>query len=244
MKSLWAAFLLLFSTTICAQIPPDAERWRRDLTRNARLAWGLEAPISTLAAQIQQESNFRPDAVSSAGALGIAQFMPKTGTWLAGVYTALGPSDPLNPQWALRAHATYTKYLWDHSDADTACDHGAKMLASYNSGEGWLHKDENLCRSEQVCVPQPQPEESGGMTEAFRWVWRHSFGADPPPEPPPQRYCGCNDGLWWGNVERMSSPGRSQANWNESRNYATRILRILEPRYVTANWGAGVCSKP
>lgn len=32
------------------------EQYRRDLTRSARLVWGLDAPVATMAAQIHQES--------------------------------------------------------------------------------------------------------------------------------------------------------------------------------------------
>lgn len=235
------AFIVLFLlvvTAVFAQIPKEAERWKRQLTQQARLSWGLDAPIATLASQIQQESSFNPDARSPAGALGLAQFMPATGAWLSGAYSSLGPSDPLNPVWALRAHATYTKYLWDRTSAAKECDHGAKMLASYNSGEGWLHKDENMCRA-KACAVQPPVHEEAGVTAALRWVWERSFGKA---SPEPVVHCGCDEAVWFGNVELMKSPGRSEANWNESRNYARRILRVLEPRYVTAGWGRGVCS--
>ena len=55
---------------------------------------------------IWQESRFRPDAVSPAGALGIAQFMP-------GTAALRDLSDPLNPAAALRASARYLAEMHD-----------------------------------------------------------------------------------------------------------------------------------
>lgn len=50
----------------------------------------------------------------------------------------------------------------------------------------------------------------------------------------------CDPGIWWGNVEKFSS-GQSAANWQENRAYPKRILLLLEPRYVAAGWGDGMC---
>ncbi|WZB64465.1 lytic transglycosylase domain-containing protein [Achromobacter xylosoxidans] len=49
----------------------------------------MDAPVSTFAAQIHQESAWRPGAVSAVGAQGMAQFMPATSSWIAG----------LSPRW-------------------------------------------------------------------------------------------------------------------------------------------------
>jgi len=125
-------------------IPRDAEQYHRDLVREARLIWGLAAPTAAMAAQLDQESRFNPSAVSPAGALGIAQFMPATAKWIAGAYPALGPSDPRNPRWALRALAQYDKFLWDQVNAADDCHRGAKMLSAYNGGSGWVTRDEAL----------------------------------------------------------------------------------------------------
>src|SRR5688572_15590130 len=56
--------LLCLACDSLAQIPPDAKRYKRDLIRNARAIWGLDAPTSTFAAQIHQESGWRVDAKS------------------------------------------------------------------------------------------------------------------------------------------------------------------------------------
>lgn len=84
---------------------------------------GLDPGI--FVAQIQQESGFNPNAVSSAGAQGIAQFMPGTA---AGLNPPLNPFDPVA---SLRAAAQY-----DANNLQTYNGDYAKMLAAYNAGGG------------------------------------------------------------------------------------------------------------
>ena len=62
-------------------------------------------PIVFFSNLIWQESRFHPDAVSRAGALGIAQFMPKTAA-------AVGLENPLDPQQALPASARLLATLY------------------------------------------------------------------------------------------------------------------------------------
>ena len=45
---------------------------------------------------------------------------------------------------------------------------------------------------------------------------------------------------WFDSVERFNA-GRSAAAFKENRGYPRRILRDLEPLYVQAGWGRGVC---
>lgn len=129
-----------------ARLPAEAQRWRSQLTRNARLEWGLDAPIATFGAQVQQESGWRADARSPVGAAGMAQFMPATASWISGVYTQLGPAEPHNPVWALRALVLYDRHLWDRVRGATACERMAKTLAGYNGGPGWVARDEALAQ--------------------------------------------------------------------------------------------------
>jgi soluble lytic murein transglycosylase-like protein len=127
-------------------IPADAQRWRSQLVRNARLEWGLDAPTSTFAAQVHQESGWRADARSPVGASGMAQFMPATASWISGAYRRLGPEDPTNPVWALRALVVYDRHLWERAQAATGCERMAKTLSGYNGGAKWVARDEVLAR--------------------------------------------------------------------------------------------------
>lgn len=80
-------------------------------------------PWELLAAQLQQESAFNPNAVSSAGAQGIAQFMPAT----AAQY---GLSNPFDPTASIYAEA--------HLMSDLYAQYGSWLIAlgAYNWGSG------------------------------------------------------------------------------------------------------------
>lgn len=127
-------------------VPRDAYRYRADLTRQARMVWGLDAPVATFAAQIHQESRWRENAASPVGAQGPAQFMPATAAWLAGAYH-LGEAQPTNPTWAFRALATYDLHLYARTAAYTLnspCEKMWKTFWAYNGGETWVRRDEKL----------------------------------------------------------------------------------------------------
>jgi soluble lytic murein transglycosylase-like protein len=130
-------------------VPAAALRHRADLTRCARAAWGLDAPVAVMAAQIHQESGWRADARSPVGAQGMAQFMPATATWIAGLMPELAGADPYNPAWAMRALASYDKWLWDRVEsAVDPCHRFAFALSGYNGGLGWVRRDAKLAASQ------------------------------------------------------------------------------------------------
>lgn len=151
-------------------IPHEAYRHRADLVRSARLAWGLNAPVATFAAQIHQESAWRADARSPVGARGLAQFMPATERWIAGAYPReLGEGTALNPTWALRALTRYDRWIWERVPTATAtvtatstanppqppffkgggeCGRMVATLRGYNGGLGWVQKE---ARSGRPC---------------------------------------------------------------------------------------------
>lgn len=143
-----AALLLLVCLPALAEVPREALQYRRDLTREARAAMGLQAPIATLAGQIHQESAWNASARSYAGAGGLAQFMPGTATWIAQAYPVLGPADPYSPKWAIRAMVRYDAHLLNRfPGAADECERWGFALGSYNGGEGWMRK--RIARSAQ-----------------------------------------------------------------------------------------------
>ena len=139
---------------LASDIPRAAERHRAELIRVSRAVWGLEAPVAVFAAQVHTESWWRNGTVSSAGAQGLAQFLPSTAEWLPRAVPELereaGPPAPFNPGWSLRACVVYDKYLWDRMSAMSAgkslapCDRMAFTLSGYNGGAGWVNRDRNL----------------------------------------------------------------------------------------------------
>lgn len=196
------AFIVLVGLASLARaetIPADAARHRAELTRCGRYAFGLEAPVATLAAQVHQESRWRENAVSPVGARGLAQFMPSTSKWIAGLVPELADNAPFNPGWALRALAEYDKWLWDRVAGRDACQRMAMALAGYNGGLGWVQRDKGLAVKS---------------------------GADPL--------------TWFDHIERFNA-GRNAAAFRENRGYPRRILGTLEPLYIRAGWGQGVC---
>lgn len=141
-----AAALIACQPANADSIPRDAEQYRRILVRAAHAEWGLNAPVATFAAQVHQESAWRANAKSHAGAQGLAQFMPGTSAWMADLYPAsLGDNQPYNPGWALRAMVTYDRWLYARNQAASSeCDRWAFVLASYNGGLVWVIRDRKL----------------------------------------------------------------------------------------------------
>jgi soluble lytic murein transglycosylase-like protein len=122
---------------IHVEIPRAALQYQAQLTREARFALGLDAPVAMFAGQIHQESAFDLNA-KSPFASGLAQFTPGTATWLSGLYKSLGRAAPLDPGWALRALVTYDVRLHDGIRiANTECDRWLFSLSAYNGGDGW-----------------------------------------------------------------------------------------------------------
>ena len=84
-------------------------------------------PASLLAALLYHESRFEPGAVSSAGAEGIAQFMPATAAGM-GV-------DPTNPTQSIEGAAqllgSYTRQFGSYADALAAYDAGSSAVEHY-----------------------------------------------------------------------------------------------------------------
>jgi hypothetical protein len=95
--------------SLAAILRKETPTYLRDVRGNLPLAatgaaWGYNLPISFFLNLIRQESSFRPRAISAAGALGIAQFMPSVANWR-------GLNDPFEPQSALTEAARYLSEL-------------------------------------------------------------------------------------------------------------------------------------
>lgn len=205
--------MLVLATTCEAQvrIPESCAAYRRHLTSEAYRVMGQNAPIAVLAAQIQQESGCRANALSPVGAMGLTQFMPATARDMGVRFPAeLGAVDPLNPYWAITAQVRYLATLQAGRYARkgaTECDRWAFSLASYNGGEGWLARDQSICRA--------KPRD---LANCYA----------------------CDERRWFGHVEKSPDTRRSPANVRENRGYPSRILIRIAPAYVTAGWGRSV----
>jgi membrane-bound lytic murein transglycosylase F len=92
-----------------------------------------------LAAQVCQESNFKPDAHSWAGAAGLLQLMPPTAR-------QFGVQNPLDPEDNVRGAVKFLKWLEDFW-AERIEDEGERLkfvLASYNCGAGHVEDAQRL----------------------------------------------------------------------------------------------------
>jgi hypothetical protein len=89
-----------------------------------RAASELGIPAAVVAAQINLESGFNPNARSYAGAEGIAQFLPST-------FRAYGSGSPYNVTDAFNAYVNFMKSLLNDFHGDLR-----KALAAYNAGPG------------------------------------------------------------------------------------------------------------
>ncbi|MCU7804157.1 MAG: lytic transglycosylase domain-containing protein [Candidatus Thiodiazotropha sp. (ex Lucinoma borealis)] len=113
------AILLLLIFPLSAQAVVS----RADLEQAAtNLAQRHQIPVSLMQALIQVESNWKTDAVSRAGAIGLMQLMPGT--------AARFNVDPYDPLQNLSGGARYLSWLIQrYNRLDLA-------LAAYNAGEG------------------------------------------------------------------------------------------------------------
>lgn len=130
------AILFIASAAEAQTVPRTALQYKRALIGNARLVWGLEAPIAMLAGQLEQESGWRADA-RSPFAGGLAQFTPATAKDVSAKYPELSDNAPFEPSWALRAQSLYMRDLHKfESNAVNECERFAFTLSSYNGGRG------------------------------------------------------------------------------------------------------------
>ncbi len=123
-----------------------------------------------IAAQIQQESGWKPTAVSPAGALGLAQFMPDTWAGQGIDVNHDGTASPLDPLDAIATQGHYDCPL----DADLAGvpgDRRDNMLAGYNAGSGVVLRYNGV----------PPYAETQGYVRSIRTLMVKYAAPTPPP---------------------------------------------------------------
>ncbi len=137
-----AAFLLLLLTSLFFLIYTGD---RVSLKRRERAVLPLvsaacaefDVPAAMILAVIRAESDFRPDVISRAGAVGLMQLMPQTFAWLCEeLEEAHAESEITDPETNIRFGSYYLSYLYEKFGSWRVA------LAAYNAGEGrvsdWL----------------------------------------------------------------------------------------------------------
>ncbi len=107
------------------------ERYPSPSWRPAR-GWRVDPSLAF--AHALQESNFRPDAVSPAGARGLMQVMPGTSRWMARVNGGAGgvnPTQLFDPATNIEYGQTFLEHLRDMPSTGGLLP---KVIASYNAG--------------------------------------------------------------------------------------------------------------
>jgi membrane-bound lytic murein transglycosylase F len=92
-----------------------------------------------IAAQIYQESHLNPWAKSQAGAGGLMQILPSTGT-------SLGVRDLFDPVQNINAGVQHLKNLFEHFETAKGQDRLLISLAAYNIGQGHIHDARKLAQ--------------------------------------------------------------------------------------------------
>lgn len=139
--------LLLINSAVAQDIPLAAWEYREAMQESAWEVFGPDAPIATLAAQIHQESAWRIDAVSWAGAEGLGQFMPVTAKDMAARFPSFcSPPDPYDAEWQFRCRDRYLRAEMraQRTPGTTECDYWAFGLRAYNGGGSRIKKDRAL----------------------------------------------------------------------------------------------------
>ena len=144
------ALLALF----LAQSTVELRREKRESTyvQTARLAAAeFKVPLPLVLAVIRTESDFRPNAVSEAGACGLMQLLPDTFSFLREDIFGddLPDSEIFDPTVNIRYGTYYLSYLFEKFG------NWFTALAAYNAGEGrvsaWL-KDKELAPDGRLAI--------------------------------------------------------------------------------------------
>jgi soluble lytic murein transglycosylase-like protein len=111
-----------------AKVSMGAERFHRYDSYIRGAARRYQLPEALVRAVVHTESNYHPNAVSRAGAMGLMQLMPKTAKFL-------GVTQPFDPQQNIYGGCRLLRLLANRFNGDMVL-----VLAAYNAGPGAVRK--------------------------------------------------------------------------------------------------------
>jgi soluble lytic murein transglycosylase len=129
-------------------------------------------------AVIKVESNFKTDAISPKGAIGLMQIMPETGKWLAKINKFDNYSDEalMEAETNIMYGCSYLNWLNKQFDGDRT-----KVLAGYNGGIGnvkeWLN-DQQYSRDGISLdnIPFPETKNYVKKVEHYYDIYKKRYG--------------------------------------------------------------------
>lgn len=150
MKWLWCLIVacVTYQAVPAVEVPSQAWQYKHQITRAVWTHHGTGRYLSATAAQIHQESYWRPRAESWAGAQGLTQFMPATARGTSD-RCGLGVASPFDPAWAIQAQSCYMAYLYGRMyEFVDGCERFAAALSSYNGGAGNANRQRRVWAAE------------------------------------------------------------------------------------------------
>ena len=138
---------------------------------------GFTVDKALVYALVRQESRFNPNAVSSAGAIGLMQLMPQAAARALGDDKILSDSSPLyDPATNLRAGQDYLQLLMQATGGDML-----RAVAAYNGGPGTLLRTEQSVGNGDALLlmesmPAPETRAYVQKVMAAYWIYRRMFG--------------------------------------------------------------------
>ncbi|MEO1014738.1 MAG: lytic transglycosylase domain-containing protein [Pseudomonadota bacterium] len=145
---------------------------------------GFKTDRAILYALIRQESKFKPDAKSRAGALGLMQVMPRTASYVAKdrrLASRAGRDLLFDPGLNLKIGQMYVNYLLQKGDEADLFD----LAAAYNGGPGNLRRwkkelgiDDPLLFIETI--PNAESRDYVEKVLTNIWIYRQRFGQPTP----------------------------------------------------------------